>query len=344
MIPTSGGYDSRLLNLMVSDPARVRSFTFGTSARQWDSVEVARARALSELLGTRWERIPIGRFHTYLDEWDDAFGPAVHAHGMYQMEFYAQVCRRVSGNNLLLSGLCGDWFEGKGDSLLAPPVNGPGDVSSLVLTWGMRADLSQSRIPWRGTLCDEYFETHREVLSSHRRRIIEGARFRVQLVHYLLRVPRLLGLAPVAPFTDIDVATAMLTLPDPRRHKRAWVKDYLGSRGVLLDGLPGTSEYWLYWPVMRRQPLAPLDVRLLAEIVRPEYVRWINRTVSWRGLWYEGYERLGRRRGFRRTARLLGELGLRQRRLSAYHAYMTLRPLERLLRKRDAARLKSGAT
>ncbi len=47
VIPTSGGYDSRLLNLMIGDKSRVRSFTFGVSERQWDSTEVTRARLLS---------------------------------------------------------------------------------------------------------------------------------------------------------------------------------------------------------------------------------------------------------------------------------------------------------
>ncbi len=214
----------------------------------------------------------------------------------------------------------------------------PEDVHRLIFTHGMHADLSQSRVPWRGSLCDEYFETHRDLLASHRLRVVEAVRFRMQLLHYLLRVPRLLGFTPVAPFTDVDVATAMLTLPDERRHKRAWVTDYLGSREAALENLAGTADYWLYWPVMRRQPLAPLDDALLAEIVRPEYVRWINRTLGWPGLWYEGYERLSRRRGLRRAARRLSVLGLRQRRLEAYHAYMTLRPLQRLLQKREAAR------
>ncbi len=63
VIPTSGGYDSRLLNLMIAEPSRIRSFTFGATARQWDSAEVARARALAEMLGTRWERVHLAPFH-----------------------------------------------------------------------------------------------------------------------------------------------------------------------------------------------------------------------------------------------------------------------------------------
>ena len=338
VIPTSGGYDSRLLNLMVAEPSRVRSFTFGPTCRQCDSTEVVRARALSRSLGTSWERIHLEPFHTYLDQWDDAFGPVVHAHGMYQMDFYRGVRSRLVGGELVLSGLGGDGLAGKVDSLATRSLSGPSDVVRLVQPGTMHADPSASVVPHRGRLQEEYFERHREILSSPRGRLVEAVRFRISLTNYLLRVPGLYGFAVDAPFLDLDLATAMLSLPDERRRRRAWVTDYLRSCGADPDGITGDSVYWLYWPVMRRQPLLPLDHELLAEIVRPDYVRWINRTVSWRGLWYEGYERLRCRRGLRRAAKLLGHLGLRQRRLEAYYAYMTLRPLERLLQKRDAAR------
>ena len=338
VIPTSGGYDSRLLNLMVGDPSRVRSFTFGPTARQWDSTEVARARALAGLLGTRWQHVHLGPFHSHLDEWDDAFGPAVHAHGMYQLEFYSRVRALSTAGALVLSGLCGDGVAGSMDPVVDGPILGPRDVERLVYTGGMHADPEAAVLPHSGSLVEEYFERHRELLRSHRRRLIEEIRFRVLLTHYLLKVPELYGFRSDAPFLDIDVAAAMMTLPDERRHRRRWVAEYLTSRGALLEDVSGDGRYWLYWPVMRRQPLAPLDAELLAEVVRPDYVRWINRTVGWRGLWYEGYERLGRRRGCRRAAAYLRTRGLRQRRLEAYHAYMTLRPLQRLLQKRDAAR------
>ena len=338
VIPTSGGYDSRLLNLMVAEPSRVRSYTFGPSAEQWDSSEVARARALSELLGTRWQRVHLSPFHSYLDEWDESFGVAVHAHGMYQMEFYRRVRSKSEAGALVLSGLCGDGFAGSVDATLVGPMDGPADVQRLIFTNGMHADLDAAVLPSRGTPAEEYFETHREILRTPAWRLIEEVRFRVLLTHYLLKVPELYGLRADAPFLDIDVATAMLTLPDERRRDRRWVTEYLASRGAQLADVQANGNYWLYWPVMRSQPLAPLEVGLLAEIVKPDYVRWINRTVSWQGLWYEGYERLSGRPGFRRAAAYLRARGLRQRRLEAYHAYMTLRPLQRLLQKRDAAR------
>ena len=342
VIPTSGGYDSRLINLMVADPSRVRSFSFGSSERQWDSTEVARARALAQLLGVRWEQVPLGRFHDYMDEWDDLFGPVVHAHGMYQMEFYKHVRAKVASGSLLFSGIFGDWIEGE-DHDWAPPIHGRADVRLAAYTFQQRADIRMSRVPWRGTLCDEYYEANRESFGSPPRRVVEAIRTRMMILQYLIRLPESCGFAVATPFLDIDVATAMLTLPQESRKSRRWVVDYLRSRGAMLEDAGGDATYWLFWPAMRRQPLPPLDDELLAEVVRPDYVRWINRTVSWRGLWHEYYERLSRRHGFRRAAVRLRESGLRPRRLEAYFAYMTLRPIQRLLQKRDAARAGSSA-
>lgn len=338
VIPTSGGYDSRLLNLMVAEPARVRSFTFGPSRRQWDSVEVVRARALAELIGSRWERIPVGYYHTYLDPWDDAFGPALHAHGMYQMEFYEQVRSRVAGGNLLFSGLFGDWIEGKCDTW-ARPVAAPSEVRNVVFTFNQKADIRASRIPWTGELAEQYYEATRDDFEHHRLRCVEAVRFRMGILHYLVRVAELYGFVVDTPYLDIDVAAAMLSLSDERRSHRAWVTDYFRSCGAYSDNeIGGNADYSLFWPVMRRQPLRPLDETLLAEVVRPDYVRWVNRTVSWRGAWYEAYHLVGERRGFRRAAGWLDRHGLHQCRLDAYFAYLTLRPIERLIQKRDAAR------
>ena len=81
IVPTSGGYDSRLLNWCIEDKSRVRSFTYGISENQAESYEVVYARRLSEILGTWWEQIPLGGFHKYFDDWEKLFGVSTHAHG-----------------------------------------------------------------------------------------------------------------------------------------------------------------------------------------------------------------------------------------------------------------------
>ena len=57
IIPTSGGYDSRMLNYLVDDKSRIRSFTYGISKDQSLSTEVVHAKKLSEIYKTKWEQI-----------------------------------------------------------------------------------------------------------------------------------------------------------------------------------------------------------------------------------------------------------------------------------------------
>ena len=104
VIPTSGGYDSRLLNDLVQDKSRIRSFSYGVSEKQTDSFEVVYARMLADKLGTSWEQITLGDFHVFFDDWDKLFGVSTHAHGMYHIEFYTQIMHRLQPDTRLLSG------------------------------------------------------------------------------------------------------------------------------------------------------------------------------------------------------------------------------------------------
>lgn len=91
VIPTSGGYDSRLLNLLIEDKSRIRSFTYGLSDNQDESFEVVYARQLSKSIGSNCTWITLGNYHNFFDQWDQIYGISTHAHGMYQMEFYTKI-------------------------------------------------------------------------------------------------------------------------------------------------------------------------------------------------------------------------------------------------------------
>ena len=74
MVPTSGGYDSRLLNYLVRDKGRIRSFTYGVSQNQASSTEVVYAKKISEVLGTRWSQVKLSNYHQAIDDWFDMYG------------------------------------------------------------------------------------------------------------------------------------------------------------------------------------------------------------------------------------------------------------------------------
>jgi len=340
VIPTSGGLDSRLLNLLITDRARARAFTFGVSDHQDRCFEVVRAREVARRLGVRWERIPLGSFHRYFEDWDDIFGPVVHAHGMYQMEFYDQIAGRTAPGATVVSGSAGDTLAGMDDAGLAEIT---GDVAARLrdhASWGMHGDVTMSLLKSDRPAWQELWGERSELLGDVRLLVMESVRTYMRLNWYLTRVPEAFGFSTWAPFRELEPALAMLNLPLERRLDRAWQRDLFRHEGLDLESEPITAEWLntLNLQGLRTVPLRPLDAALLREVVRPDYVRWINRNVGRRGEPWEWYLRLGNTKGFRRAVGFLRRRGLNEQRRPAYIAYLILRPIESLLRKRDAAR------
>lgn len=341
ILPTSGGYDSRLLNLLVTDRSRVRSFTYGLSDQQEASFEVVHARAIAARLGIMWQSVPLGAFHQYVCDWDHLFGVSVHAHGMYQMEFYRKIADMVGPGHHILSGIIGDAWAGSVD---IPDICDASDVMRLGYTHGMHANSNRCRLAGTGDAISDYYRDHQERLQDPRVRVIEAMRFKMMLLSYLFRVPEAMGFVPWSPFLDIHVAVAMLNLPQERRRNRIWQKELFASAGLDVESWPLTRNYQnnLNFQAMRQYPLDPLDATLLGNVMERDYIRWVNRHVarhgrSWQWLWRQGQLRP------RRVGRVLGMVDMNDRWLEAYLAYLTLWPLQQLCA-RCAAKRRHGPT
>jgi asparagine synthetase B (glutamine-hydrolysing) len=345
VVPTSGGFDSRLLNLLIDDRRRIRSFTYGLTDTPASSTEAVKARELARRLGLRWELVPLGAFHRYLDDWDRLFGVSTHAHGMYHIEFYRHVVPRVASGSLLLTGACGEWFSGDDPEVrVMETLMSPDDVLEVFRYGRMCGDSRMSNFRSRRDGAWELLETAPRIRTEMLPRVFTVVRMRMVLLSYLMRVPEALGLQPRAPFLDIDVAMRLLTLPPRQRHQRSWEHGYFTRRGVDLESqpLPSDPRNLLNYRGMRKVPLKPLDVTVLREVVRPDYVEWINRNIGMLGLPYEAMYRLTYRRGWGRGVQLLWALGIDDQRAPAYGAYLTLRPIETLLKRRDRVRAEGG--
>jgi asparagine synthetase B (glutamine-hydrolysing) len=341
VVPTSGGLDSRLLNVLISDRRRRRSFTYGVSDDPRRSFEVVKARELARRLGIRWELIPLGDFHRYFADWDALYGVSTHAHGMYQIEFYRGVAARVEPGSVVLSGAAGESFAGQGsEDFFHDTIDCLEDFHSD-FRWGeMNADSRMSLLDGAGLGPIELLEAQPRLRSEPLPRVFAALRLRSVLLSYLLSVPASHGLRPRAPYLDIDLAMPMLTLPAEQRWGRRWQREFFARQGVDLES-ERTSGDWrntLNFQAMRRVPLRPLDVALLREVIKPECVRWVNRSVGLLGLPSEALWRLSWKPGFRRAAKALAPTGIADSRLTAYCAYLTLKPIEALLQRRDLAR------
>ncbi len=331
-VPLSGGFDSRFLLSLLQQPQRARAFTFGLSKRQWESFEVRYAAEVARRLGVAWRQIPLGYYHHLLPDWYALQGPSTHAHGMYQMEFYRQVCRYVGEGRRLLSGLIGDVWAG----LEVAPIRTPGELPKLGYTHGLHADADQLIAPASWECEEAYFESARHWLAEPAARVVEAMRAKLILLSYLLRVPRHYGLQPFAPFLDFEIAMEMLCIPENQRRHRAWQQEYFRRRRLLIEDDPPPADYrnTLNLQACRLLPPPPLDEDLLAQIIRPAYVRWINRRVQGCARWWR-YLLPWSWPAWPGVGRLQRLVGVRDDRLQAYYAYLTLYPLHALLQARE---------
>ena len=334
IIPTSGGYDSRILNFFIENKSRVRSFTYGLSETQSESFEVVHARKLSEIFGTRWEQIPLGNFHQYFDDWDSMFGISTHAHGMYHIEFYQKMLPKITGgNNPFLSGIFGDVWAG---NVCKQDISSFMELKKIGYTHGLNCDLTQSKLSCEFDIRENYWTKNNEYLQDDYFQIINLIRLKMILISYLITVPQHFGFQVWSPFLDPQIALSMLTLPESRRRNRLWQKEFFNKHRLDLESmnLKVSHQNNLNHQAMRQMPVSPLNTNLLQEVVKPSYIKWINFHVAQQGKLWDWFWNL---RTVPKLGGLMWRLGVREQRLSAYCAYLTLKPIENLLKKRNKA-------
>ncbi len=278
IIPTSGGFDSRLLNYFIKDKSRIRAFTYGISKKQGDSFEAVYAKKLCEILDINWKRIELGNFHKYFDEWDELFGISTHAHGMYHIEFYKQILqdKNLEGANFI-SGIFGDAWAG---SIKFKKIYSLLELNFLGYTHGLNADVNKSKLDCDYRYRKEFYE--KEKINDYRYQIINIIRLKILLISYLLSVPEHYGFKVWSPYLDMDVALGMINLPPERRRNRQWQIDFFRKNGIYIEdlGLRMTKKNSLNYEAMKTIPLESLDKNLLSMIVDEKYVDWINNNVQ----------------------------------------------------------------
>lgn len=123
ILPLSSGYDSRMILASLSKRKELKDklycFTYGTIG----SVEVEAARRLTKKLGVKWSFIDLPcRFLTkeYLFDIYNIFGSSLHMHGMYQLEFFNEISKKIEikNNSCLTSGFMTGVPAGQHNSLL----------------------------------------------------------------------------------------------------------------------------------------------------------------------------------------------------------------------------------
>jgi len=339
VLPLSGGYDSRLLAFLVKDKERIRAFSYGISKNQENSLEVVKAKKIAEILRIKWDFIPLGFYHKYFDEWDKLYGPSTHAHGMYHIEFYNNLKTKIKGGNPFLSGIIGDAWAG---SLKFGDFNSYQSLISLAITHGMNADSSFCKLKYDNTILKNYYNENTLKIQDKRFQVVESMRLKILLLNYLIKVPAHFGFKSWSPFLDSEIAIAMLNLPVEKRKDRLWQTDFFKKNNLYIEdlNLDFALENTLNLQAINNISLQPLNNKLLRELFDERYIESINNVLSSKTTYQKTIIKLLNVWGSRG---LLYRLGYRkssfdkpsQQILKTYFAYLTLKPIENLLIKRN---------
>ena len=280
VIPTSGGYDSRLLNYLITDKKRIRSFTYGISEDQSKSSEVVYAKRISEIYGTKWVQIELKEYHKYINKWFETYGFSTHLHGMYHIEFYKSISVKYDfSNSSFLSGIIGDaWSElGKFHD-----IKDYKDVIHLGYTHGMNLDVKYLHVLDNESLKKQYYAEYGDYLKNDKIKSVFAMRTKLMLISYLTQIPEYFGMPAWTPFLNFDIVKKTLNILDERRKNRQWQKDFFVRVGLNLEDmhLVSVKSNKLDYTVAQNACLEPIDIVKMKKYIDEIRLMEINGMLS----------------------------------------------------------------
>lgn len=281
IIPTSGGYDSRLLNWAVNERSRIRAFTYGLSKNQKKSYEVVFAQKICQILNIKWKRIELSNYNNYIDGWHKMFGFSTHLHGMYQLEFYEKItaCKDFCSRSTLLSGIVGDLWAG---SIKKVDVFSERDVKKLGYTHGIYLDKGFFKSGLKNAARERYFEQHKEAVKDPIIQVVSTIRMKMILLSYLTSVPEYFGIPVWTPFLNFDIATTMLRLPKEEREGREWQKKLFRSQTLDVENmnLKYSSVNSLNHSAAEAYNFDPVQVEIFDKVLDKKKLKKLNRKIN----------------------------------------------------------------
>lgn len=280
VIPTSGGYDSRFLNAMVRDKARVRSSTYGLSKNQEESFEVVYAKKVCELLDIKWQEVRIGDWYRYMPEWFRIFGFSTHLHGMYQIEFYEKIKNGLgpAGGASVLSGIIGDAWASYGK---INTMKSPRELKKIGYTHGLNISKRNFKANDDGCLRAHFYAHNFVALRDEKFMIITAMRFKLMLLTYLVQLPEYFGYPAWTPFLNFNNVVSMLNIKSSLRKDRKWQKDFFRRNGLFVEDakLKSDRNNFVMYEAFKKHPFEPIDIRGMSQYLDSGYLRRINKEM-----------------------------------------------------------------
>lgn len=235
IIPTSWWFDSRLLNNMVDDKKKIKSFSYWISKDPYKSFETVYAKKLSEKLKTDFKVIDLNEYYDekYLKSFFKLFWISTHLHWMYHIEFYKKIFSSIDKNeSLVLSGIVWDVWSWKVEIW---PIKSTNDIKELYYSHGLCIEENIISKNTDNKYCEEFFNKYYNQLENEEMRIIYLIRTKLILLSYLMIIPEYLWVITETPFLNKEVSLDILSLPSEERKWRNWQKKYFKSEWIYFE-------------------------------------------------------------------------------------------------------------
>jgi len=329
VLPTSGGYDSRILNYFIKDKDRIRSFTYGISKDQSKSSEVVYAKKISEIYNTKWKQIELKEYNKYMDKWADIYGFSTHLHGMYHIEFYTEICKN---HNILkpslLSGVIGDaWAEE--DKI--ENIEDHKELVKLGYTHGMSLDLKFLNLKSDNKFKKEYFKKISRLLKEDAIKTVFAMRTKLILISYLTQIPEYFGMPVWTPFLNFKIVKAILNISGNRRKNRVWQKDFFAKVGLNLEDmdLKSVKSNKLDYEIAKNAKLEKIDIDVMKKYICKKRLIEINKILSKISF----YEKIKNQLLYiPKVSGILRRLGFKNKYLEVLNNYYIIKSIEKSLK------------
>lgn len=325
ILPTSGGFDSRLLNYLVKDKSRIRSFTYGLSKDQSKSSEVVHAKKISEIYGIKWEQVELNKYHRHIRKWFGIYGFSTHLHGMYHIEFYNNILIKHKFNNpSFLSGTNGGAWSELGIFKSVIEYN---DIINLGYTHSIALEPKYLNQTTSEEIKKRFFEVNKEFLQNDKIMAVFAVRVKLMLLSYLTQIPEYFGFPVWTPFLNFDIVRATLNINNKRRKNRNWQRDFFKKVGLNLEdmNLKSVKSNMLDFEIAKNYYLEPIDIKMMKKFVKVEKLIEIN-TLLAKLTFFESLK--NQLLVIPKISRILRELGFQSDYLKALYEYYIVKAIE----------------
>jgi hypothetical protein len=259
IVPLSGGYDSRLIAVLVKSlglSEKSEAYTYRIGPTRDSCQEGAVARMVAKVLGIRHNEIVMENFWRERVFWEYLFGDYFQYNGLYYINAVKKI--QTIGRSIILSGAIGDAIAGKHEE-----IGNNWDKLFIRSKDGTSISTSTKR-PAR--------------FREHVRALIEddlssgvplqeiAVRYKIQQLSFLMSAPMHLGADVVAPFLNRRMFKMICRLSAQRKKKRMWQLAIFEATGVKFEASRLLFLNWAsfasFWKISFRHRLSLLSTEL----------------------------------------------------------------------------------